>query len=100
MAPLAKEGVDSIQFQTSRTKRDVSRIILIALIPESHPQLRIRASKETTSRVQGRQMTDEELNLLQLNIEADHYALGWIGENVEPGEVFATELYQLNFKPQ
>jgi predicted acylesterase/phospholipase RssA len=100
MAPLAEDGVDSILFHTSRAEGNTDRVLLIALIPDTHPHVGIRPSALTTGPVKGREMTDKELRVLDLTTEADHYARGWIGENVGPGEVFATEIYQPNFKRQ
>lgn len=91
MAPLEKEGRDFISFRTTRSEGPTPRVVLVALIPETHPNLGIRRSFHTT--VEGRRMSDAELHLLDLPLE-DHYALGWIGENVEPGQTFAAEIFR------
>jgi hypothetical protein len=75
-------------------------VILIALIPESVPNVGIRTSADTTGSVKGRKMTDDELRLLDLPVGPAHYALGWVGENVEAGQMFAAELYQTGFIKQ
>jgi hypothetical protein len=98
MAPLAERGIDTFGLQTSRAEGPTSKVLLIAVLPNSRSNFRIRASSETTNAAnRGRRMEDHELQLLELQLE-DEYALGWVAENVGPNEVFAAELYSPNFK--
>ena len=98
MAPLANSGVDVLAFENSRAEGLTSRVILTALIPKSHPDIGIRASPRTTGKVVGREMTDQDLNGLQLAIEPDHYPVGWIGENLEPNTLFEAEIFDPHFR--
>ncbi|HEY8176290.1 MAG TPA: patatin-like phospholipase family protein [Gemmatimonadaceae bacterium] len=98
VAPLAETGVDTMVSRTIRAEGTTGRIYLIAMIPDTHPNFGIRRSADTTGKVKGRKLEDDELRLLELPIDPDHYALGWVGEDIEPGQVFAAELYDPNFK--
>jgi predicted acylesterase/phospholipase RssA len=100
MKPMAVDGKDVIAFRTHGSVGITPKVILIALIPESVPNVGIRTSADTTGSVKGRKMTDDELRLLDLPVGPAHYALGWVGENVEAGQMFAAELYQTGFIKQ
>ncbi|HEY9226739.1 MAG TPA: patatin-like phospholipase family protein [Gemmatimonadaceae bacterium] len=95
LSDLASEGVDVLSFETSRSDGVTPEILLLALLPRSHPGYSMRPSADTTSTDKGRLLTDEEKKKLshELLVDPDLYLVGWVGTNVEPNCEFAGELF-------
>ncbi len=92
MAPLVNDGYDSISVRTSRGIEPTQRIQLLAMVPNAFPGVTMKQSGECTAHEKGRPMTSDEIRLLDLPVDADHYIVGWAGTMVEATAMFAADI--------
>jgi predicted acylesterase/phospholipase RssA len=100
MSGLGERGTDFLAVHTTRAFGPTNRILLVALVPETHPNVEITGSDRTTGSVRGRRLTDQEINKMGLSVDAGYYAIGWLGEKVESQVQFAAQLVDPYFSRQ
>jgi|GEM_PF-6783234 len=90
MHDLVTKGEDVLGIRLARAVGKIERVILVALVPEAHA-LALRPHANGTA-PHGRPMTEEEILRHQIHVPLGYYALGWIGEKVEPETLFAADI--------
>jgi NTE family protein len=92
---LKKDGVDTMSVGTHRTSKTTPKVMLFAILPNTHKGYSMRASADTTSTDKGRLLSAAELKQAtqELALTAEHYLVGWIGANIEANCEFAAEVF-------
>ena len=90
MHDLVTKGEDVLGIRLARAVGKIERVILVALVPEAHA-LALRPHANGTA-PHGRPMTEEEILRHQIYVPLGYYALGWIGEQIEPETLFAADI--------
>jgi hypothetical protein len=92
MRDLVDEGEAVMGIRLERAKGRIGRVILVALVPEAFPNMKLRLPANGSAASLGRLMTEADLNHHQIHPPLDYYALGWIGEQVEAEALFAVNI--------